>query len=126
MTITAQMLESLGANHLFCFKRGKLLTPRVRTFGRDTQVLLPKIFRPADKNFNRAIPLTLANKLLLYAKSINTVTFRDVVAKTRQLMKDKELETYTGNDLLHMANYFFAVGALSGVNSYDQLLGLSA
>nr|WRN92116.1 RNA-dependent RNA polymerase [Citrus yellow vein clearing virus] len=126
MTITAQMLESLGANHLFCFKRGKLLTPRVRTFGRDTQVLLPKIFRPADKNFNRAIPLTLANKLLLYTKSINTVTFRDVVAKTRQLMKDKELETYTGNDLLHMANYFFAVGALSGVNSYDQLLGLSA
>nr|WVH45225.1 RNA-dependent RNA polymerase [Citrus yellow mottle-associated virus] len=126
LTITAQLIESLGANHLFCFKRGKLSTPRVRTFGRDTQVLLPKIFRPKDKNFNRAIPLTLANKLLLYAKSINTVTFRDVIAKTRQLMKDKELETYSGNDLLHMANYFFVVGALSGVNSYDQLLGLSA
>ncbi|AAK97522.1 putative RNA-dependent RNA polymerase RdRp [Indian citrus ringspot virus] len=126
LTITAQMIESLGANHLFCFRRGNLRTPRVRTFGRDTQVLLPKIFRPVDKNFNRAIPLTLANKMLLYAKSINTVTFRDVVAKTRQLMKDKELETYTGADLLHMANYFFVVGALSGVNSYDQMLGLSA
>ncbi|ASJ78784.1 RNA-dependent RNA polymerase [Vanilla virus X] len=120
--ITVQLLESLGANHLFLFRRGDWVTPRVRTFSLDEYVTLPQIFHPKLANASRPIRFTLANQLLLYVKSIKTATQRDIFAKLRQLIKTEDLSRYAPDELVHIANYFLFVGELSAENCYDNLL----
>ncbi|ARG47536.1 RNA-dependent RNA polymerase [Cassava virus X] len=122
--ITAQMLESMGANHLFVFSRGKLLTPRVRTFRADEMVYLPQIFHPKELNTTQPIKKTLAMQLLLYAKSLKTVTLTDIVAKIRQLIQTKDLANYDPDEIVHLANYFFFTAKTSMLNSYDDILSL--
>nr|DAZ85793.1 TPA_asm: replicase [Cardamom virus X] len=107
LTITAQMMESLGANHLFIFTRGDMLTPRVRTFSQDECVVLPKIFHPSDRNTSKPLSKTFAMQLLLYVKSVKEVTFRDICAKIRQLIPTSDLHLYQPDDLIHVANFFY-------------------
>nr|WLW42345.1 RNA-dependent RNA polymerase [Lily virus X] len=108
--VTCQMIESLGANHLFVFRRGKLLTPRVRTFRKDEFVTLPQLFHPAQSNVSKPIAMTFAMQMLLYVKSIKEVTFRDVCAKIRQLIPTSDLHRYQPDEIMHMANFFFFLG----------------
>nr|WBY51303.1 RNA-dependent RNA polymerase [Lily virus X] len=108
--VTCQMIESLGANHLMVFRRGKLLTPRVRTFRKDEYVLLPKLFHPKQANSSKPIAMTFAMQLLLYVKSIKEVTFRDVCAKIRQLIPTSELHRHQPDEIIHIANFFYFVG----------------
>ncbi|BAG06154.1 replicase protein [Phaius virus X] len=109
LTVTVQMQESLGANHLFIFTRGKLLTPRVRTFSQNQSVVLPKLFHPTQLCASNPIPKTFAMQMLLYAKSVKEVTFRDIMAKIRQLIPTSELHRYQPDELIHIANYFYFV-----------------
>ncbi|QYF50226.1 MAG: putative replication protein [Beijing sediment alphaflexivirus] len=108
--VTAQMLESMGANHLFVFSRGHLLTPRVRTFRKDEYVTLPQLFHPKQHNASKPIGMTFAMQLLMYVKSVKEVTFRDVCAKIRQLIPTNELHRYQPDEIIHMANFFHFVG----------------
>nr|QQG34570.1 RdRp [Phyllanthus potexvirus 1] len=123
--ITCQLLESLGANHLFMFQRGKLKTPRVRTFYPNTLVTLPKVFYPAKKNAVRPITKTMAMQLFLYVKSLKVVTSRDVYAKIRQLIKTQNLPEYSPAEIVHLANYMCFIAGLDSCNSYEDVLGLN-
>ncbi|AHA91819.1 replicase [Cassava Colombian symptomless virus] len=118
------MLESFGANHLLVFQRGKLLTPRVRTFRSDEMVYLPQIFHPAELNQVQPLKKTLAMQLLLYSKSLKTVTLTDIIAKIRQLIQTKELANYDPDEILHMANYFYFTSQAPALNTYDDILSL--
>ncbi|AIB00369.1 RNA dependent RNA polymerase [Yam virus X] len=120
--ITCQLIESLGANHLFLFRRGFFLTPRVRTFSLDEYVILPQIFHPKQMNASRPIKFTLANQLLLYVKSIKSPTQRDIFAKLRQLIKTSELNRYAPDELIHISNFFLFISELSAESCYDNLL----
>ncbi|ASE06180.1 RdRp protein [Euonymus yellow vein virus] len=123
LCITCQLIESLGANHLLTFTRGKLKTPRLRVFQGNNLVTLPAVFHPKRVNANRPIKRTMATQLLLYVKSIASVTSRDIYAKLRQLIKTNELEDYAPDELIHLANYFLFVARKESSNSYESLLG---
>ncbi|BAE66615.1 replicase protein [Nerine virus X] len=124
-TITCQLLESMGANHLFVFRRGDLLTPRVRTFRCDEHVTLPQIFHPTNRNASRPIKHTLAAQLLLYCESIADLKLKDVFAKVRQLVKTNDLPQLQPTEIVHIANYFYFVGHLGAVNTYEDVLSMS-
>nr|AJD23381.1 putative RNA-dependent RNA polymerase [Yam virus X] len=123
--ITCQMIESLGANHLFVFQRGDLLTPRVRVFKADEFVSLPKIFSPSDKNCSRPIKKIFAMQMLLYIKSIKSPSERDIYAKIRQLIQTHKLDEFDPQEIVHIANYFYFISQLSSINSYQELLSCS-
>nr|UEP18564.1 MAG: RNA-dependent RNA polymerase [Physalis virus X] len=118
--LTVQMTESKGANHLFVIRRGELLTPRVRTFASDKMVMLPKIFMPPGLNAPEPLPLKLMNKLFLYAKSVKSVTMKDLFAKVRQMLDDSTLATMSTKQIVHIVNYLYVVANLDATN-YSQL-----
>nr|WEC26233.1 replicase [Nerine potexvirus 1] len=124
-TITAQLLESLGANHLFVFRRGDFLTPRVRTFRCDEHVILPQIFHPQNRNASRPIKHTFAAQLLLYCQSISDLKLKDLFAKVRQLVKTQDLPQLQPTEVIHIANYFYFVAHLGSMNSYEDILSSS-
>nr|WCC59453.1 186K protein [Narcissus mosaic virus] len=121
-TLTFQLVESLGANHLFIIQKAKLLTPQMRTFCRDSLVTLPQIFCPVAMNANRPLSKTKAMQMLLYCKSVKQVTERDIYAKIRQIIPTSELELYDPDEIVHLANYFFFVSNLDSVTCYEDLL----
>jgi hypothetical protein len=123
--ITVQMTESLGANHMFTFTRGDMLTPRVRTFRQGEFVTLPQLFHPKQLNSTRPIPATFAMQLLLYVKSVKEVTHRDVFAKIRQLIPTQDLHRWSPDELVHIANFFFFASKRDALNSYDQVVDSS-
>ncbi|AXK15640.1 RNA-dependent RNA polymerase [Turtle grass virus X] len=121
--ITAERLESKAANHLFIFQRGKLTTPKYRTFDLpEPLVMLPKVFRPGKYNVQKPIPRAKANAWLMYVKSVGNVTIRDVWAKLRQTIANADLHNYEATELVHLTNYFMLVGRLESCNSFDQVL----
>nr|UOF93071.1 replication-associated protein [Zygocactus virus X] len=123
ITLTIQFLESKGANHLLIIQRGKLLTPPLRTFGSDTPYIqIPPIFLPKDHNMTQPIPTVFAMKMFMYTKSLKEVTPRDLYAKMRQLLPDKELAKFSPAHIVHMMNYFFLLGKLDSVNHFENLL----
>nr|QIZ03225.1 RNA-dependent RNA polymerase [Pepino mosaic virus] len=121
-TITIQMVESLGANHLFLFQRGNFETPLYRTFQKNSFVTFPNIFHPQHVNATKPMPRSRAIQLYLYVKSVNKVTQRDIFAKVRQLISTAELELYDPDELTHIVNYFAYVSELSSINDYDNML----
>ncbi|UTQ50731.1 MAG: polyprotein (methyl transferase, helicase, RdRP) [Plant associated potexvirus 1] len=123
--VTCQLVESLGANHLFIFQRGDLKTPRVRTFHADSYVKFPRIFHPAHLNTTRPIKHRLAMQMFSYVKSVKEVTERDIYAKLRQLIKTDELDKFEPDEIVHMVNYYLFVGSLDGKNSYTKMVGAS-
>nr|WMX21791.1 RNA-dependent RNA polymerase [Adenium obesum virus X] len=125
VTITAEIVESLAANHLYIFKRGKMFTPPIRTFRADEMVLLPQIFHPSEYNAVKPISKTLAMQLLLYCKSLKTVTERDIYAKIRQLIPTNQLANFSQDEIIHMANYFSFMAELDSTNSFDKILSMS-
>ena len=121
--LTIQILESKGANHLLIIQRGDLLTPPLRTFGSDSPyVQIPPIFLPKDHNMSQPIPTVFAMKMFMYTKSLKEVTPRDLYAKMRQLLPDKELAKFSPSHIVHMMNYFFLLGKLDSVNHFENLL----
>ncbi|BAA02082.1 replicase [Strawberry mild yellow edge virus] len=125
LVVTCQLVESLGANHLFIFKRGDLKTPRVRTFAKDKSVTFPDLFYPEEENANFPVDAELATKLFLYVKTLKTVTSQDVHGKLRQLLRSDELTRFSPMQLTHMVNYFMVVAHLDSCNDYSMLLGSS-
>nr|QQG34565.1 RdRp [Dioscorea potexvirus 1] len=122
--ITAQMIESLGANHLFVFRRGKLLTPRVRTFSTDEYVIFPKIFSNGGINHSHPVKKELAMKLFMYTKSVNKAEVKDLFAKIRQLLDAESLTSFQPEQITTMANYFYFIGQLDATNhNRDALSG---
>nr|UZP17221.1 RNA-dependent RNA polymerase [Daphne virus X] len=124
LVVTVQMIESLGANHLFVFHRGFMLTPKVRTFVKDEYVLLPQIFHPKNLNANKPLLKTKAMQLFYYVKSVKNVTERDIYAKLRQIVRTQELANYDPDESVHIVNYFLFVSRLDSVNSYSDVLSL--
>ncbi|QYF50236.1 MAG: RNA replication protein [Xinjiang alphaflexivirus 2] len=122
--LTVQMIESLGANHLFLIRRGHYITPKVRTFTKDQMVLLPQIFHPANLNTHKPLSKTKAMQLFLYCKSVKNVTERDIYAKIRQLIRTSELSDFDPQELVHIVNYFYFLSKLDSVNSYSDILSL--
>ncbi|AHB87033.1 putative RNA-dependent RNA polymerase [Potexvirus nesignambrosiae] len=120
--ITVQMLEVLGANILYVFKRGNLLTPAVRTFQVDQYVVLPRVFHPQEMNSSRPIKHTLAMQLLLYIKTIGTPTSKDVYGKIRQLVKTSELNYLDPTELIHLTNYYYFISKLNSITCYEDIL----
>ncbi|KAB1721164.1 hypothetical protein FNE72_28310 [Klebsiella pneumoniae] len=123
--VTVQMEEAMGANLLFSFHRGHMLTPRVRTFSIDTMVLLPKLFHPSNMNATRPIKHTLAMQLLLYCKSVKQCTERDLYAKIRQLIKTSDLKNFYPQELVHIVNYFYFTTSLESITCYEDIIGAS-
>ena len=123
ITLTLQILESKGANHLLIIQRGNFVTPPLRTFGSDSPyVQIPPIFLPKDHNMSQPIPTVFAMKMFMYTKSLKEVTPRDLYAKMRQLLPDKELAKFSPSHIVHMMNYFFLLGKLDSVNHFENLL----
>ncbi|BAE44211.1 replicase protein [Potexvirus ecsalstroemeriae] len=120
--LTFQMVESLGANHLFIIRRGKFETPLYRTFCRDTYVTFPKIFHPSTANANKPIQKQKAMQLWLYCKSVKAVTERDIYAKIRQVLRTEELELYEPAEVAHIVNYFYFIANLHSITCYEDLL----
>nr|AZF99036.1 orf1 [Papaya mosaic virus] len=122
-TVTCQILETKGANHLFLFQRGKLITPELRCFSTETKyVTMPPIFLP--KNFNARLPIkkTTAQQLFLYIKSVKNVTERDIWAKVRQLIKTSELQDYSPREMTLLVNYFLLISRLKSETCFDNVL----
>ncbi|QYF50231.1 MAG: putative replication protein [Hainan sediment alphaflexivirus 1] len=116
LTITAQMIESIGANHLFVFSRGKLLTPRVRTFSPDECIVLPQIFHPKNSNASAPISKTLAMQMYAYVRSLKSgASFVDVCAKLRQLIPTAQLHRYQPDEWTHICNYFYYAGHVDAI-----------
>nr|ANH10860.1 RdRp polymerase [Opuntia virus X]ATU47236.1 replicase [Opuntia virus X] len=127
MQLTFQLLESKGANHLFIIQRMNMQTPPLRTFGVGAPyVLLPKIFLPSEHNMQQPIPTAFATKMFLYCKSLKEVSTRDLYAKVRQLLAEKDLEKYSPRQMVHMINYFFLIGKLDSVTCFESTLTGSA
>ncbi|ABG48660.1 ORF 1 [Malva mosaic virus] len=124
-TLTFQMVESIGANHLFIIHKADMITPGMRTFCRDSLVTLPKIFCPDSMNANRPLSKTKAMQLMLYCKSVKQVTERDIYAKFRQIIPTIELELYEPDEIIHLCNYLNFMTQLSSITSYEDLLGNS-
>nr|AAB71853.1 RNA replicase [Cymbidium mosaic virus] len=122
LTLTVQLIESLGANHLLLITRGDLRTPKLRTFARDTHVLLPQIFHPKGMNANKPLSKRRAMQLWLYAKSVKEVSERDLYAKVRQLIPTSELDLFDPVEVTHLVNYLLFISHLSSVSSYDDIL----
>nr|QED43054.1 RdRp [Asparagus virus 3] len=125
ITLTFQLVESLGANHLFIIQRGDLRTPLVRTFCRDTLVTMPKVFCPDSMNANRPLSKTKAMQMLMYCKSVKQVSERDIYAKFRQMISTPELELYEPDEIVHLCNYFHFITHLDSITCYEDLLGNS-
>jgi hypothetical protein len=125
LCITAQLLESIGANHMFVFKRGRMLTPRVRTFRADEYVKFPQIFHPEELNSTQPMRKTLAMQLLMYVRSVKDPSKRDIYAKMRQLIPTKELQMYSPVELTHVVNFFRFTAKLPPSNTYDAILGMN-
>nr|ATG34116.1 RNA-dependent RNA polymerase [Potato aucuba mosaic virus] len=121
-TLTFQLIESLGANHLFIISKKHLITPKIRSFKKDSHVLLPQIFHPKQRNANKPIKKTQAMQLYLYCKSVKEATMRDIFAKIRQIVPTQEVDLYDPDELTHIANYFYVVSHLSCVNDHQSLL----
>nr|AWT40550.1 RNA-dependent RNA polymerase [synthetic construct] len=123
ITITGERIETKAANHLFLFRRGRLATPKFRSFDMpEPMVLLPKVFRPAKYNVQKPIPREKANKWLMYVKSIGNATIRDVWAKLRQTIANADIGLFSPTELVHLTNYFLLLGRLDSHNSFDQVL----
>nr|QNT12101.1 RNA-dependent RNA polymerase [Plantain virus X] len=122
ITLTFQMVESLGANHLFIIRRADMKTPAMRTFCRDSLVTLPKVFCPDSMNANRPLEKKRAMQLMLYCKSVKQVTERDIYAKIRQLIPTQELELYEPDEIVHLANYFYFMAHLDSITCFEDLL----
>ncbi|BAG12158.1 RNA dependent RNA polymerase [Asparagus virus 3] len=125
LTLTFQLVESLGANHLFIIQRGDLRTPLMRTFCRNALVTMPKIFCPESMNANRPLTKTKAMQMLMYCKSVKQVSERDIYAKFRQIISTQELELYEPDEIVHLCNYFNFVAHLDSITCYEDLLGNS-
>nr|QQG34620.1 RdRp [Yucca alphaflexivirus 1] len=117
LTLTIQMLESKGANHLFIITRGDLHTPAVRSFHENDMVLLPQIFLPPKANVNAPVPKAFAMKMLMYTQSLKQVKMQDIWAKMRQLLPSATLDRWEPQVLVHCANYFFFLGNATNLNS---------
>ena len=71
---------------------------------------------------SQPIPTVFAMKMFMYTKSLKEVTPRDLYAKMRQLLPDKELAKFSPAHIVHMMNYFFLLGKLDSVNHFENLL----
>ncbi|QIL68840.1 RNA-dependent RNA polymerase [Papaya virus X] len=121
--LTMQLLESKGANHLFIIQRGHYISPPIRTYGSGCPyVQIPKIFLPSKHNMTQPMPTVFAMKMFMYTKSLKDVTPRDLYAKMRQLMPDKEMEKFSPAHIIHMMNYFFLIGKLDSINCFEDTL----
>ncbi|ANW11492.1 RdRp [Senna mosaic virus] len=121
--VTAQVLETKGANHLMLFQRGNLLTPELRSFGVETKfITIPPIFLPEKYNARLPIKKNCAQQLFLYVKSVKGVTERDIWAKIRQLIKTSELQDYSAKELTLLVNYFYLISRLKSENCFQDVL----
>nr|QHA79264.1 replicase [Papaya mosaic virus] len=122
-TVTSQILETKGANHLFIFQRGRYLTPELRCFSTETKyVTMPPIFLPKEFNARLPIKKTTAQQLFLYIKSVKNVTERDIWAKMRQLLKTSELQDYNPKEVTLLVNYFLLISRLRSETCFDNVL----
>nr|UOF93407.1 replication-associated protein [Viola mottle virus] len=122
-TITAQRLETKGANHLFIFQRGRYLTPERRTFTTATSyVTVPEIFLPASANARTPITKTLAMQIFFYIKSVKEAKERDLWAKFRQLISTKELQHFQPDEATLLVNYFHFIAELDSATCHEDIL----
>lgn len=122
-TVTSQILETKGANHLLIFQRGRFLTPELRCFSTETKyVTMPPIFLPKEFNARLPIKKTTAQQLFLYIKSVKNVTERDIWAKMRQLLKTSELQDYNPREVTLLVNYFLLISRLRSETCFDNVL----
>ena len=122
-TVTAQILETKGANHLLVFQRGNLKTPELRCFSVETKyVTMPPIFLPEKYNARLPIKKTVAQQMFLYIKSVKGVTERDIWAKIRQLIKTADLQEYSARELTLLVNYFWLISKLKSETCFDNIL----
>nr|AMN10083.1 RNA-dependent RNA polymerase [Plantago asiatica mosaic virus] len=122
-TITAQRLETKGANHLFIFQRGNYLTPARRTFATsDHYVTVPQIFLPEDYNCRTPISKTTMMQMFFYIKSVKEAKERDIWAKFRQLISTKELQHYQPSEITLLVNYFEFTASLDSHTCFQDVL----
>nr|QYL30857.1 RNA-dependent RNA polymerase [Cassava common mosaic virus] len=121
--VTAQRIETKGANHLFVFQRGRLQTPQMRSYATNTQyITVPAVFLPKKFNSRQPLKKTIAQQMFLYIKSVKQVTERDIYSKLRQLIKTSELQEYSPDELVLLVNYFMLISELSSKTSAEEVL----
>nr|BDX36180.1 RNA-dependent RNA polymerase [Plantago asiatica mosaic virus]BDX36185.1 RNA-dependent RNA polymerase [Plantago asiatica mosaic virus] len=122
-TITAQRLETKGANHLFIFQRGNYLTPERRTFTTtEHYVTVPDIFLPEKYNCRTPISKTIMMQMFFYIKSVKEAKERDIWAKFRQLISTKELQHYQPSEITLLVNYFEFTASLDSHTCFEDVL----
>nr|BDX36195.1 RNA-dependent RNA polymerase [Plantago asiatica mosaic virus] len=122
-TVTAQRLETKGANHLFIFQRGNYLTPPKRTFTTaDQYVTVPDIFLPERYNCRTPISKTIMMQMFFYIKSVKEAKERDIWAKFRQLISTKELQHYQPSEITLLVNYFEFTASLDSHSCFEDVL----
>ncbi|AAX19931.1 viral replicase [Nandina mosaic virus] len=122
-TVTAQRLETKGANHLFIFQRGNYLTPERRTFTTtDPYVTVPDIFLPEKYNCRTPISKTIMMQMFFYIKSVKEAKERDIWAKFRQLISTKELQHYQPSEITLLVNYFEFAASLDSHTCFEDVL----
>nr|AMY62723.1 RNA-dependent RNA polymerase [Plantago asiatica mosaic virus] len=123
LTVTAQRLETKGANHLFIFQRGNYLTPERRTFTTtEHYVTVPDIFLPAKYNCRTPISKTIMMQMFFYIKSVKEAKERDIWAKFRQLISTKELQHYQPSEITLLVNYFEFTASLDSHTCFEDIL----
>nr|UOF93370.1 replication-associated protein [Sutera flower mottle virus] len=124
LTITAQRLETKGANHLFIFQRGRYMAPERVTYAtQDVFVTIPKIFLPETYNCRTPISKTIMMQMFLYIKSVKEAKERDIWAKFRQLVKTQELQHYSPSEITLLVNYFRFTAELDSKTCFEDVLG---
>nr|BDX36220.1 RNA-dependent RNA polymerase [Plantago asiatica mosaic virus] len=122
-TVTAQRLETKGANHLFIFQRGNYMTPPKRTFTTaDQYVTVPDIFLPERYNCRTPISKTIMMQMFFYIKSVKEAKERDIWAKFRQLISTKELQHYQPSEITLLVNYFEFTASLDSHSCFEDVL----
>nr|AQM55971.1 ORF1 [Bamboo mosaic virus] len=124
MCLTVDRVESKAANHLLLIRRGRLKLSCYRSYDTpEPLVVVPKIFLPPKYNAQKPITKTKANSWILYVKSAGEPKIRDVWAKLRQTIANSELNQYEPAELLLLTNYFYVLGKLDSITSFETLLG---
>nr|UCU83254.1 replicase [Bamboo mosaic virus]UCU83264.1 replicase [Bamboo mosaic virus]UCU83269.1 replicase [Bamboo mosaic virus]UCU83274.1 replicase [Bamboo mosaic virus] len=123
MCLTVDRVESKAANHLLLIRRGRLKLNMYRSYDTpEPMVVVPRVFLPPKYNAQKPISKTKANSWILYVKSAGEPKIRDVWAKLRQTISNAELNQYEPAELLLLTNYFYILGKLDSITSFDTLL----
>nr|UOF93346.1 replication-associated protein [Potato virus X] len=122
-TVTVQLQESFAANHLYCIRRGDLLTPEVRTFGQpDRYVIPPQIFLPKVHNCKKPILKKTMMQLFLYVRTVKVAKNCDIFAKVRQLIKSSDLDKYSAVELVYLVSYMEFLADLQATTCFSDTL----